>query len=774
MKCLIAALFALVCAIAAPAAAQTAPFDLTGPSLRIQVTHAGQTLPISRVPNLSAGDRLSIKAELPADQSAHYLLVAAFLRGATNPPPKDWFFQAETWTKKGRDGLSITVPTGARQIILFLAPQTGGDFKTLVDAVRGRPGAFVRAAQDLNQAALDRARLDSFLGAIHRLDPGDPARFEAVPPLLARSLAIKLNTDCLQRQVDLQAACLTQNRDSLVLSDGHSATITEALAGTPADLAMQIAATPQGGLGYYSPYIAVVRDVVRILGAFQTAQYQYIPALGLIRDDLIGLLLNAAPSFHSPYSVLVTALPMVDAPQIPPLRAARPDPLCIAAPGLTLLVEGAPLVYATPFAHNMALRLKRRDGTTIDLPARADAEAGGYRIDTAGLDLATLPPTAQGVLHGRWGFTAFDGPAFRLQTPTGWNWSPGGGSAVVGRVDAVTLAGGAATCVEGVSLRHPSGRIEPVTWSANAAGDLTIKLPLEKARPGAATLLIATTGQATPATLPLTLFNEASAIDALTLRPGDMEGELTGARLDAVARVTVGDLAFTPGALTRRDGRDHLSLVTPAPVSLTQGETAPAKVTLKDGRVLTTTATIAAPRLRPEVIARTVARPPSLLTLADETALPHDATLTFSLRADHFDGRETIEVANADGTAVTTLVPGTDIMLQNARTLVATLAPARVFGPSIYGPLRYRVIQAGTPSPWQPLATLVRLPDITRAACSPDGCAITGARLFLIHSAGALTVPEGFTGTSLSVPTPLLHLSDAPAISATLHQTPAQ
>ena len=537
---------------------------------------------------------------------------------------------------------------------------------------------------------------------------------------------------------------------------------------------MQIAATPQGGLGYYSPYIAVVRDVVRILGAFQTAQYQYIPALGLIRDDLIGLLLNAAPSFHSPYSVLVTALPMVDAPQIPPLRAARPDPLCIAAPGLTLPVEGAPLVYATPFAHNMALRLKRRDGTTIDLPARADAEAGGYRIDTAGLDLATLPPTAQGVLHGRWGFTAFDGPAFRLQTPTGWSWSPGGGSAVVGRVDAVTLAGGAATCVEGVSLRHPSGRVEPVTWSANAAGDLTIKLPLEKARPGAATLLIATTGQATPATLPLTLFNEASAIDALTLRPGDMEGELTGARLDAVARVTVGDLAFTPGALTRRDGRDLLILATPAPVSLTQGQTAPAKVTLKDGRVLATTATIAAPRLRPELIARTVARPPSLLTLADETALPHDATLTFSLRADHFDGRETIEVANADGTAVTTLVPGTDIMLQNARTLVATLAPARVFGPSIYGPLRYRVIQAGTPSPWQPLATLVRLPDITRAACSPDGCAITGARLFLIHSAGALTVPEGFTGTSLSVPSPLLHLSDAPAITATLHQSPAQ
>ncbi len=32
---------------------------------------------------------------------------------------------------------------------MFLAPETGGDFKTLKSAVRGRPGAFVRASQDL-------------------------------------------------------------------------------------------------------------------------------------------------------------------------------------------------------------------------------------------------------------------------------------------------------------------------------------------------------------------------------------------------------------------------------------------------------------------------------------------------------------------------------------------------------------------------------------------------------------------------------------------------
>ena len=69
---------------------------------------AAPTLPISEVPNLAAGDRIWIKADLPPTQSAHYLLVAAFLRGSTNPPPPNWFFNCETWTKPvqpaGADG----------------------------------------------------------------------------------------------------------------------------------------------------------------------------------------------------------------------------------------------------------------------------------------------------------------------------------------------------------------------------------------------------------------------------------------------------------------------------------------------------------------------------------------------------------------------------------------------------------------------------------------------------------------------------------------------
>jgi len=151
--------------------ADPAPFDLAGPKLEVKVVHAGKTLPISEVPNLSAGDQISIKADLPPGQSVHYLLVAAFLRGATNPPPENWFFSSETWNRKGSNGLKITVPKDAQQVLVFLAPETGGDFKTLVGAVRGRPGAFVRASQDLNQATLDRSRLKVYLAAIQSTRP---------------------------------------------------------------------------------------------------------------------------------------------------------------------------------------------------------------------------------------------------------------------------------------------------------------------------------------------------------------------------------------------------------------------------------------------------------------------------------------------------------------------------------------------------------------------------------------------------------------------------
>lgn len=460
-------------------AADPAPFDLTGPTLRVTVTHQGKSLPIAQVPQLSAGDRLDIRADLPKDQSAHYLLIAAFLRGSTNPPPDKWFYQSETWkkNKKARAGLSLTVPDGAQQVVLFLAPETGGDFSTLRNSVQGRPGAFVRAAQDLAQASLDHGRLDTYLGEVRKVVPDDPERLKRIAPLLARSLQVKVNDDCLTKMPSLQSACLLQNQETLVLSDGHSNAITEAVAGPGADLALQLSATPQGGLGYYSPYIAAIRDIIGIFSSIHTAKYQYIPALATMDGDEMRLVLNAPPSFHNPKSVLVAPLPVVAPVHVPPLQVPEVSPsLCLQSAEPLLPMSGAPLIYSTHYAHDLSLRVKLPDGRDIDLPAIPDVEQGGLRIMMAGKLPAGVSGPLEGRIHGVWGFQPFDGPTVRLQALQAGQWRPGS-SSPPSAGGTTALVGGAAACVTGVTLQIGGAAPVRTTWKKEGPDRISIALP---------------------------------------------------------------------------------------------------------------------------------------------------------------------------------------------------------------------------------------------------------------------------------------------------------
>src|SRR5260221_5116229 len=143
------------------ARAEAAAFDLIGRRVEMKVARSGKSLPIAEAANFQAGDRIWIHADLPESQSVRYLMIVAFLRGSTNPPPEDWFTRAETWTKKMRqEGIVVTVPADAQQVLVFLAPETNGGFSTLRTAGRSVPGVVVRASQDLNQAGLYRSRVE--------------------------------------------------------------------------------------------------------------------------------------------------------------------------------------------------------------------------------------------------------------------------------------------------------------------------------------------------------------------------------------------------------------------------------------------------------------------------------------------------------------------------------------------------------------------------------------------------------------------------------------
>jgi hypothetical protein len=773
-----------------------APFDLAGPTLEARVTRGAATLPIGEVPSLAAGDRLWIKADLPETQSAQYLMVVAFLSGSTNPPPSKWFYRCETWSGKcSQQGLTVTVPADAQQVLVFLAPRTGGDFRTLVGAVQARPGVFVRASQDLNQAMLDRSRLRVYLSDLNALRVADSEQLKQAATLLARSLAIKVNEKCLDRIPALQAPCLMDGDESLILNDGHSTSIVEALTAGPAnDLAMEASYTPQLGYGYYSPYLASMLDIARLLGSFNTAQYQYIPALALPQSERLALSLNAAPSFQNPKSVLVAALPAVEGPQLPPLHAVDPQQVyCARKNSLVLPVEGAPLVFSTAYAHDLTLRLAGDDGQSIELPAVADAAQGGFVVTTSGVSGAALGSSVHGSLHGSWGFEPYEGPKFQLLNTHSEDWrlpDQERSALIVGRENTIHLQAGSVSCIDQIMLRDPAGKEFKPEWKPVQPGEVELKLPLQEAQPGSLTLLVGQYGDAGPEPVALQAFAEAAHLDGFTLHSGDATGLLQGTRLDEVASLYFRGIAFAPGQMSVNHGGDALQMIAQDPqaaAALPQGVTGGAQVRLKDGRALDARVTVDAPRPSVALISASVQLPPAAhdgsVQLGDPAELPQDARLVFSVRAREpatFAYDERIEVATTDESATTTLsLAAGSIMLERSSVAVAVLDPAVAFGRSVFGPLKFRVTLAGSIGDWQPIATLVRLPVLTDLRCpsTPElACKLTGANLFLIDSLSAdsdfrhpVPVPDGFPGNTLPIPQPtdghlFLRLRDDPAV----------
>ena len=782
-------------------------FDLSGPRLEVKVTRAGKTLPVSQVPNLQPGDRMWIHPLLPSSQSVHYLLVVAFLRGSTNPPPENWFTRAETWNKLVREGgIFVTVPQDAQQALLLLAPQTGGDFNTLRSTVRGKPGAFVRASQDLNQASLDRSRLDRYLDIIKQTSSTEPEALHERSVLLARSLNMKLDKECFDKPSEQQAPCLMQNTGQLVLEDGHSQSMVAALTSGPnSDLIGVLSTTKQAGGGAYSPYVGAFMDVARIMENLHTAEFQYIPALALSKDDVVELKLNNPPSFRKPKSVIVVGLPAVEAAQFPPLRPVDSKQVfCLEQPALVLPVEGAPLVFSTGYAHDLVLRVKEKSGLSADLPVHADAARGGVVIDTHTLR-AGLDAELTGTVRGYWGFEAFDGPNLHLRSAHTAKWTMAAADAsalVVGREDVLHMQADDAACVDQVSIKDEHGKTAKAVWKLTKPNELEVKVPLKDATPGRLTMLVKKHGLAQPDEIPLQTYSEAGRLDNLVIHAGDQHGVLIGTRLDEVAGLEVNGVHFAPAGLRRAQQKDELKVSAPSaqPAVLQQDQKLLARVALKDGRVLELQTTVAAARPKVSIIGKSVQTPQgasrSAIRLANQDDLPQNGLLSFFLKAETpatFPRSEKIEVAAEDDSfhVLLSFADG-NLTLQDPKTVLAVLDPLKSFGPSAFGPLRFRPVDAnGTAGDWQPLANLVRIPTLKEIRCpdSPDKqCALFGTNLFLIDSVAsdaafthAVPVPVGFADSTLAVPRPngtllYLKLRDDPAAvnAATLPVLPEE
>ncbi|MGB6719967.1 MAG: hypothetical protein WBE72_04165, partial [Terracidiphilus sp.] len=679
-------------------------FDLSGPKVDVHVKRGDVTLPISETPNLLPGDRLWIHPDLPESQSQNFVLVVAFLRGSTNPPPPEWFTRVETWSREARaEGVFVTVPEEAQQALIFLAPETGGDFNTLRGAVRSRPGAFVRAAQDLQTASWERTRLEAYLSDVKVTSQTDPRSLKDRAELAARSLGIKINQDCFNRPIDQQATCLSQNSEGLVLDDANAQSLVDQLtSGSTADLMNQLSYSSMAGGGLYSPYVGAVVDTARILASLHTAHFQYIPALALPVADTLNLRLNMPPSFRNPKSVVVVALPPLGPAKAEPLHPANPsDSFCATKPDLVLPAEGGPLVFATPLAHDLTLHITPAAGqkaAALDLPVKAVPGLGGLVIQ------GTVPPLPggelNGVVNGKWGFDNWEGPRFHLFAPEPgrWSLSPADQSAlVVGRDDTLHFEGQSSLCVEKVEERRGNGHADDLDWKSPKPGVLEVSVPLKDADPGLVNVAIYQYGLNRPDQLKMTAYDVAASLDRLTLSAGDQDAVLKGTRLDQVAKARLDGVSFAPSTLSHVNDFDQLVMdAAGSTAGLTPGKAYVAHVELKDGRELKTPVTVEPPRPQVTLLSKGVqdaaGATPAPVQFGSPDDLPVDERLVFFLKSSspaYFPRDEKVEVAADDSSFHTTLdLSDGSLMLEDAKTAVGSVEPFTRFGASAFGPIR--------------------------------------------------------------------------------------
>ena len=767
-------------------------FDLAGPKVDIHVKRGELTLPIGEVPNLLPGDRLWIHPDLPESQSARYVLVVAFLRGVTNPPPPDWFTRVETWSHQVRDeGVFVTVPQEAQQAIVFLAPETGGDFTTLRTTVRGRPGTFVRATQDLQAASLDRMRLDAYLDEVKVTSQTDPKSLKDHAETTARSLGIKVEVQCFDKPMEQQATCLSQHTEGLVMDDTNAQTrVAQLTSGSTGDLMNQLTYSPMAGAGVYSAYVGAIVDTARILSSLHTAHYQYIPALALPTKDTLNLRLSVPPSFRDPKSVVVVALPPIGPAKMPPLHPVNPaEVFCAEKPGLVLPSEGAPLVLATGMAYNLTLHIETKSGP-VDLPVKPDPGEGGLvLVHPAPL---LLGDNLSGVVRGKWGFDDWEGPRYHLRSaePGKWNVAASDQSAlVVGREDTLHIEGESTLCVDKVQLESATGNTLLLPWKSPKPEILEVAVPMNNVAPGQVTLAIQQFGLDKPDKLTLKAYAEAASLDRLTLSAGDATAILTGTRLDEVAKASLDGINWLPAALSRVEDSDRLAMnADSATAALEPGKRYFASVVLRDGRELRVHVDVDPARPQVTLLSKgaqeEASAGPSPVHLGSPDELPADKRLVFFLKSKtpiSFPRSEKVEVSAVDGSFHTFLsLADGSLVLEDAKTALGVVEPLTRFGSSAFGPVEVRAMSAdGVTGDWLPLGTLVRLPGFKELRCPravSKPCTLIGSNLFLATSFAATQefdnatdVPPDFTGTELTVPHPAangilyLKLRDDPA-----------
>ena len=259
----------------------------------------------------------------------------------------------------------------------------------------------------------------------------------------------------------MQAPCLMQGQNSLILNDGHSTSIVEALTSGPAsDLAMEASFTPQLSYGYYSPYIASVLDIARIMDSFRTAQYQYIPALTLQQGKSSLWRQHSAVVPQSEVRARRCAAGGRKAAVTSvACRGSEGDLLPARKAALTLPVEGrTALVFSTAYAHDVTLSLSVKGRQKRRAARSVSTLWGGIPYDSIHpfWGAPACPTTLTDRCTATGDSRSTKGPQFELVNAREQAWqlaAPDQGPLSSGAIRPFDFAAGSVSCVENVMLK---------------------------------------------------------------------------------------------------------------------------------------------------------------------------------------------------------------------------------------------------------------------------------------------------------------------------------
>jgi hypothetical protein len=253
--------------------------------------------------------------------------------------------------------------------------------------------------------------------------------------------------------------------------------------------------------------------------------------------------------------------------------------------------------------------------------------------------------------------------------------------------------------VETVTLKNEQGKPIEAAWRSPAGKGLEVKVPLNEESPGKVTILVKQYGVGKADEVELHSYAEAAHLDKFAINAGDSEATLSGTRLDQVAAVDLIGIRFAPSALVRVDTKDKLRLSTTASDTSTlhAGDKVTARTWLKDGLVLNLETTIDSPRPKVTLLNKSIQSgpSPSAIQLGDQDELPQEGKLSFFLKTevpDRFSRTQKIDVATNGSYNISLSLDDGSLLAQDAHTVMATLDPLKSFGPSVFGPLRFRAV----------------------------------------------------------------------------------